>query len=66
MKHLIILDNFRFHKSQFVKDNITNSDNKIIYSLVYNPNLNRYNLLFVYCSILYNFIQNYTFSLKMV
>ena len=46
MKHLIILDNARFHKSQFVKDNITNSDNKIIYSLAYNPNLNPIENLF--------------------
>ena len=28
-KHLIILDNARFHKSQFVKNNIINSNNKI-------------------------------------
>ena len=45
-KHLIILDNARFHKSQFVKDNIINSDNKIIYSLPYNPNLNPIENLF--------------------
>lgn len=45
-KHLIILDNARFHKSQFVKDNIINSDNKIIYSLPYNPSLNPIENLF--------------------
>ena len=45
-KHLIILDNARFHKSQFVKDNIYNSNNKIIYSLPYNPNLNPIENLF--------------------
>ena len=28
--HLIILDNARFQKSQFVKDNIINSNNKIL------------------------------------
>ena len=45
-KHLIILDNARFYKSQFVKENIINSDNKIIYSLAYNPNLNPIENLF--------------------
>ena len=45
MKHLIILDNVRFHKSQFVKDNITNSDNKIIYLLAYNPRENLFSQL---------------------
>jgi len=45
-KHLIILNNTRFHKSQFVKDNIINSDNEIIYLNVYNPNLNPIENLF--------------------
>ena len=54
-KHLIILDNARFHKSQFVKENIINSDNKIIYSLPYNPNLNHIENLF---SQLKNHIKN--------
>ena len=54
-KHLIILDNARFHKSQFVKDNIINSNNKIIYSLPYNPNLNPIENLF---SQLKNHIKN--------
>ena len=54
-KHLIILDNARFHKSQFVKDNIINSNNKIIYSLPYNPSLNPIENLF---SQLKNYIKN--------
>ena len=54
-KYLIILDNARFHKSHFVKENIINSDNKIIYSLVYNPNLNPIENLF---SQLKNHIKN--------
>ena len=38
--HLIILDNAKFHKSKDVIDNIEKSENKIIYSLPYNPSLN--------------------------
>ena len=34
------MDNAKFHKSKDVIDNIEKSENKIIYSLAYNPNLN--------------------------
>ena len=44
--HLIILDNAKFHKSKDVIDNIEKSENKIIYSLAYNPNLNPIENLF--------------------
>ena len=53
--NLIILDNARFHKTQFVKDNITASNNTIIYSLPYNPALNPIENLF---SQLKNHIKN--------
>ena len=38
--NLLILDNANFHKSKIVKENIQNSNNKIIYSLPYNPACN--------------------------
>jgi len=44
--HLIILDNAKFHKSKDVIDNIEKSENKIIYSLAYNPALNLIENLF--------------------
>ena len=34
--NLLILDNANFHRSKIVKENIQNSNNKIIYSLSYN------------------------------
>jgi len=37
--HLIILDNAKFHKAKEVVDNIE-KDNKIIYSIAYNPHCN--------------------------
>jgi transposase len=53
--NLIILDNARFHKSKDVVDNITKSKNKIIYSLVYNPQCNPIENLF---SQLKNHVKN--------
>jgi transposase len=44
--HLIILDNARFHKSKDVINNIKGSKNKVIFSLLYNPNLNPIENLF--------------------
>ena len=44
--HLIILDNAKFHKSKDVIDNIEKSENKIIYSLPYNPQCNPIENLF--------------------
>jgi hypothetical protein len=38
--NLLILDNANFHRSKIVKENIQNSNNKIIYSLPYNPACN--------------------------
>ena len=38
--HLLILDNANFHRSKIVKENIQNSNNKIIYNLPYNPACN--------------------------
>ena len=45
-KHLLILDNANFHRSKIVKENIQNSNNKIIYSLPYNPACNPIENLF--------------------
>ena len=53
--HLIILDNAKFHKSKEVIDNIEKSENKIIYSLPYNPSLNPIENLF---SQFKNYIKN--------
>ena len=53
--NLIILYNARFHKSKDVVDNITKSKNKIIYSLVYNPQCNPIENLF---SQLKNHVKN--------
>lgn len=44
--HLIILDNAKFHKSKDVIDNIEKSENRIIYSLPYNPQCNPIENLF--------------------
>lgn len=46
MNCVIILDNAKFHKSKDVIDNIEKSENKIICSLAYNPNLNPIENLF--------------------
>jgi len=43
--HLIILDNAKFHKAKEVVDNIE-KDNKIIYSIAYNPQCNPVENLF--------------------
>lgn len=53
--HLIILDNANFHKSNIIKEAVEKSDNKIIYSLPYNPDLNPIENLF---SQLKNYIRN--------
>ena len=39
-KHLIILDNAGSHRNNFVKDAITNSDNKYLFSIPYTPKTN--------------------------
>ena len=38
--YLLISDNANFYRSKIVKENIQNSNNKIIYSLPYNPTCN--------------------------
>jgi transposase len=53
--HLIILDNANFHKSTIIKEAVEKSDNKIIYILPYNPDLNPIENLF---SQLKNYIRN--------
>ena len=53
--YLIILDNANFHKSEIVKNNILSSENKIIYTIAYNPNLNPIENLF---SQIKNYIKN--------
>ncbi len=57
--HLIILDNAKFHKSKDVIDNIEKSENKIIYSLPYNPSLNPIENLF---SQFKNHIKRYVYN----
>jgi transposase-like protein len=54
--HLIILDNAKFHKAKEVVDNIE-KDNKIIYSIPYNPQCNPIENLF---SQLKSHIKNYS------
>ena len=40
LNYLLISNNAHFHRSKIVKENIQNSNNKIIYSLPYNPTCN--------------------------
>ena len=52
--HLVILDNAVFHKSKIVVENI-NANNKIIYSILYNPSCNPIENFF---SQLKNYVKN--------
>ena len=52
---LLILDNARFHKSKDVINNITDSQNEIIYTIPYNPSCNPIENFF---SQLKNYVKN--------